>query len=112
MVPPENAVLPEPYFTPAEIAELWRVSVDTIIRLFQNEPGILVLENSRSKQKRRYRTIRIPDSVLSRVQKRRSLVTVDHQVYAARNNEMLVNRRKPRNVEHLSEAPKALQTPS
>jgi hypothetical protein len=86
MVPPENAVLPEPYFTPAEIAEHWRLSVDTVIRLFEHEPGVLVLENSRSKQRRRYRTIRIPNSVLVRVQKRRSLVTIDNEVYAARRS--------------------------
>jgi hypothetical protein len=75
MVLPENAVLPEPYFTLAEIAEHWRLSVDTVRRLFEHEPGVFVHENPRSKQKRRYRTFRIPNSVLVRVLKRRSLAS-------------------------------------
>jgi hypothetical protein len=83
MVPPENIVLPEPYFTPAEIAERLHLSVDTVRRLFEHEPGIFVYENPRSKQKRRYRTIRIPNSVLVRVQKRRSLFIGDNKVYPA-----------------------------
>jgi len=86
MVPPENAVLSEPCFTPAEIAEYWRLSVDTVIRLFEHEPGVLVFEKTRSKQRRRYRTIRIPNSVLVRVQNRRSLVTIDNKVYHARRS--------------------------
>jgi hypothetical protein len=85
MVTPENTALPEPYFTPAEIAEHWRLSVDTVIRLFEHEPGVLILENPRPRQRRRYRTIRIPNNVLVRVQKRRSLVIVDNTVYAARH---------------------------
>ena len=76
----------EHYWTPKEIAELWRVSVDTVIRLFDREPGVLILAQPAAKQKRRYRTIRIPNSVLVRVQIRRSLVIVDNQVYAARCN--------------------------
>jgi hypothetical protein len=63
-------------WTPKEIADQWHVSVDTVIRLFEHEPGVLVLENPRSKQARRYRTIRIPNSVLVRVQNRLSLVNV------------------------------------
>jgi hypothetical protein len=85
-VPPENTVLPEPYFTPAEIAERLHLSVDTVIRLFEHEPGVFVYENPRTKHKRRYRTIRIPNSVLVRVQKRHSLVSVDNTVYAARRS--------------------------
>jgi hypothetical protein len=83
MVPPENTTLPEPYFTPAEIAEHWRLSVDTVIRLFEHEPGVLILENPRPRHRRRYRTIRIPNSVLVRVLKRRSLVTIDNTVYSS-----------------------------
>jgi hypothetical protein len=74
----------EHFWTPKEIAEQWRVSVDTVIRLFEHEPDGLILAQPSGKQKRRYRTIRIPNSVLVRVQKRRSLVTVENTVYAAR----------------------------
>jgi hypothetical protein len=86
MASPEDAILSEPYLTPAEIAELWRVSVDTVIRLFEHEPDVLILAKPAAKQKRRYRTIRIPNSVLVRVQKQRSLVTDDQKVYAARRS--------------------------
>ena len=86
MIPPENTALPEAYFTPAEIAERWRLSVDTVIRLFEHESGVLILENPRSKPRRRYRTIRIPHSVLLRVEKERSLVKIDKTVYSARRS--------------------------
>jgi len=65
------------FWTPKEIAEQWLVSVDTIIRLFEREPDVLILAQPAVKQKRRYRTIRIPNSVLVRVQKRHSLVIID-----------------------------------
>lgn len=77
---------PERYWTPKEIAGLWQVSVDTVIRLFEHEPGVLILAQPAAKQKRRYRTIRIPNSVLVRVQNRRSLVTIDNTVYPARRS--------------------------
>ncbi len=77
---------PEHYWTPKEIAVLWQVSVDTVIRLFEHEPDVLILSQSVAKQKRRYRTIRIPNSVLVRVQERRSLVIIENQVYTARRS--------------------------
>jgi hypothetical protein len=76
--------IPEHFWTPQQIADRWRVSVDTIIRLFEHEPDVLILAQPAAKQKRRYRTIRIPNGVLVRVEKRRSLVTVDNTVYASR----------------------------
>ena len=86
MVPPEDVVLPEPCFTPAEIAARWRLSVDTVIRLFEREAGVLVLENPTSKQRRRYRTLRVPISVLIRVEKRLSLAGIEGQVYTERRS--------------------------
>jgi hypothetical protein len=78
MVPPEDVILSEPYLTPAEIAHRWRMSVDSVVRVFEREAGILILENPTSKLRRRYRTIRIPISVLARVEKRLSLVGIEH----------------------------------
>lgn len=75
---------PDCYFTPKEIATLWRVSVDSVVRLFANEPDVLVLQNAISKHRRRYRTLRIPHSVLVRVQTRRSLPDTGGLVYPAR----------------------------
>jgi hypothetical protein len=48
------------YFTPQQIAELLKVSVDTVVRKFENRPGVLNLGSAESRFTRRYRTIRIP----------------------------------------------------
>lgn len=56
----------EAFFTPKEIAERLKLSTDKVIRLFEKEPGVLVIENEGTKYKRRYRTLRIPQSVLER----------------------------------------------
>ena len=60
----------ERHYAPSEVAELWNLDVETIRRLFQNEPGILVLQSPVKKGKRPYTTIRIPHSVLERIHKR------------------------------------------
>jgi hypothetical protein len=58
----------ERHYSVAEIASLWNLSSDAIRRLFENEPGVLVIsDNSSSRRKRRYTTLRIPESVLERV---------------------------------------------
>jgi hypothetical protein len=56
----------EPFYTPKEIAERLKLSADKVIRLFEKEPGVLVIENLGTPWKRRYRTLRIPQSVLER----------------------------------------------
>jgi hypothetical protein len=66
--------LGERYWTTREIAGRWRVSVDTVVRLFEHEPDVLILVRPMSRQKRRYRTVRIPDGVLTRVQELMSVV--------------------------------------
>jgi hypothetical protein len=67
VIPPEV----EPHSTPKELAKLWGVSVQTITRLFENEPGVLVLGSAKeSRFKRKYRTMRIPLSVIARVHER------------------------------------------
>ena len=69
------AVFVERHYTVEEIAELWQLSKDAIRRLFRNEPGVLVLSGPISRvRKRPYKTIRIPESVVRRVHKRRSLI--------------------------------------
>jgi hypothetical protein len=59
----------EKLFTPAELADLWSLSLDTVRRLFEREPGILMLSLSRP-GRRRYRTLRIPLTVADRVYRR------------------------------------------
>jgi hypothetical protein len=57
----------EHHFKPGELAELWGVSVATIYRLFRDVPGVLVIDRPVKRYKRRYSTIRIPESVAKRV---------------------------------------------
>ena len=58
------------HYTVDEIAEAWKLSRDKVRRLFENEPGVLVLDNRGALSRRRYRTLRIPDSVAERVYRR------------------------------------------
>lgn len=60
----------ERHYTVDEIADVWKLSHDKVRRLFENEPDVLVLENHSSFSKRRYRTLRIPESVAARVYRR------------------------------------------
>jgi hypothetical protein len=64
----------ERHYTVAEVAAMWNLSKDAIRRMFQNEPGVLVLANLTRGSKRRYITLRIPELVVERVHKRCSLV--------------------------------------
>jgi DeoR/GlpR family transcriptional regulator of sugar metabolism len=63
-----HEVFEEKHYTPAELAELWGVSDDTIRRVFADEPGVLILQSSGGRKNvRPYKTIRIPASVAARV---------------------------------------------
>ena len=61
----------EPHFTPTQIAELWQVSADTVYRMFEGQPGVLVLGTVEHGRKRGKRMFRIPQSVLERVHRDR-----------------------------------------
>ena len=62
-----TGVFAERHYTVAEIAAIWNLSKDTVCRMFQNEPGVLVLGLRSKGRKRRYTTLRISQSVLERV---------------------------------------------
>ena len=47
-------------YTVAEVAALMGLSGSTITRLFDHEPGVIILERPERMHKRRYRSIRIP----------------------------------------------------
>jgi hypothetical protein len=65
----------ERHYTVVEIAAIWNLSKDAVRRLFQDEPGVLVLgDASPRRRKRPYKTLRIPQSVVERVHSRCSLV--------------------------------------
>jgi hypothetical protein len=51
---------------------MWNLSPDKVRDLFEHEQGVLVIGESNSRRKRRYLTLRIPQSVLERVHHRLS----------------------------------------
>jgi transcriptional regulator GlxA family with amidase domain len=66
-VQPMGSRLFERHFSTAELAETWNLSEDTIRRMFENEPGVMIFENPSRNPNRRRRTLRIPQSVAERV---------------------------------------------
>lgn len=66
----------EPHYTPDELGKIWGLSPDTVRRLFEREPGVLVIEHLKARKKRRYRTLRIPSSVAQRVHRRMTNVAM------------------------------------
>jgi hypothetical protein len=66
----EGRASSERHYAPAEVAALWNLNVETIRRLFQNEPGVMVLQAPVKRGRRPYKTIRIPQTVLERVHQR------------------------------------------
>lgn len=57
----------EEHFTVKEVAEMWKVSENTIRRLFTDQAGVLKVGEGERRYKRRYFTLSIPRSVLLRV---------------------------------------------
>jgi transcriptional regulator GlxA family with amidase domain len=55
----------ERHYSVAELAQQWNLSRDTIRRMFENEPGVVVFQRPK-RNKRIYRTLRIPESVAKR----------------------------------------------
>jgi hypothetical protein len=69
----EDALTAERHYTVGEIAEAWNLSGDKVRGIVEREPGVLVIGDSNPRGKRRYRTLRIPQSVMDRVYVRLSL---------------------------------------
>jgi hypothetical protein len=69
----------ERHYTVAEVAILWNLSLDTIRRLLENEPGVVVLTTATRRGKRRYKTLRIPESVLLRMHRQKVNVRSIHK---------------------------------
>jgi hypothetical protein len=66
----------ERHYAVAEIAEMWNLSADKVRSLFEQEPGVLTIGERNPRHKRRYVTLRIPQSVVERVYHRLSSKTV------------------------------------
>ncbi len=62
----------EKFWTPEELAQRWRVSNDTVLRILEETPGVLNLGNARSKR-RVYRVFRVPDGILKILEQKRAI---------------------------------------
>jgi hypothetical protein len=62
-----NDEVSQRHWSVAEIATAWNLSGDSVRRLFSREPGVLVIGREIKGSKRRYTTLRIPQSVVDRV---------------------------------------------
>jgi len=60
----------ERHYSPKELAAIFNMSHDSIIRRFRREPGVLLLHPPRRKGVRKKTTMRIPESVVERVYRR------------------------------------------
>jgi hypothetical protein len=69
VTPPNGAtsLATERHYTPTEVGEMWNISPKSVIRLFEDEPGVLILGTTERKFKRGKRVLRIPQTVLERV---------------------------------------------
>jgi hypothetical protein len=61
----------QPHFTIAELAKEWRLSPSTVLRMFQSEPGVLRIGNTRTRKRTRI-SLRIPKDVAERVHRKMS----------------------------------------
>jgi hypothetical protein len=61
----------ERHYSVAEISEMWALSEKTVRRMFEGEDGVLQWGSPETRRKRGYITLRIPESVLLRVHRRR-----------------------------------------
>lgn len=57
----------ERHFSPEQLGKEWNLSANTIRRMFEREPGVMIFENPERVSSRRRRTLRIPQSVAERV---------------------------------------------
>jgi hypothetical protein len=60
----------EQHFSVQQVSSLWGLSQQSIRRLFEDEPDVLVMMHEETRNKRAYSTLRIPESAMKRVQAR------------------------------------------
>jgi hypothetical protein len=56
----------ERHYTVSEICELWHLNEKTVRKIFEQEPGVVSFGSTESRYKRRYISLRIPESALVR----------------------------------------------
>ena len=69
----------ERHFTVGDLAQMWKIDQSTVRRIFDREPGVLCITTG-ERNKRRYETRRIPESVAERVYRR--LLSTEEDVTA------------------------------
>ena len=57
----------EKHYSVSELATIWKLSENTIRRMFEHEPGVIRWGAGEGRFKRRYITLRIPETVVLRV---------------------------------------------
>ena len=62
----------EKHYSPSELAKTWGVSVQTVREIFKNETGVLKIGRDGTHHRRRYKTLRIPESIAAKVHERLS----------------------------------------
>lgn len=67
---PAASLCGERHYSVSAVADMWNLSRDVVRKLFEDEPGVLVLGNDGSRIKRGYHTLRIPESIMERVHRR------------------------------------------
>ncbi len=71
ILPAASAAYSEPTpLTVDQVVARLGLSRRTVIRIFENEPGVLVLARPETRNKRRYRILRVPLRVFERVVKK------------------------------------------
>jgi hypothetical protein len=67
-----NLPVMETLYTPQELATMFKMSDESMRRIFMDEPGVLKhgSENRKGKKRAQYVTLRIPASVAERVYRR------------------------------------------
>lgn len=68
----QSNIMKEQHYAPADLAKVWGVSVQTIRELFRDEEGVLKIGSDGTRNRRAYKTLRIPHSVAERVHTRLS----------------------------------------
>lgn len=62
----------DPHYSPGFYAELWGVSASTVLRWFQDQPGVLKVGNEPKGRRRARVEIKIPFSLAMRVYSERT----------------------------------------
>lgn len=76
IIDPEPIAI-DPHFSPQFYAELWGVSAATVVRWFQDEPGVLKLSHPAKNGRRSRIELRIPFSLAMRVYREHSQPAVE-----------------------------------